>query len=200
MVFRLLILTFAFIAARPASAQTSASHLEAGATFVTTSSGQFHTQDVGAGGWLAWRISPLVGVEGELTYHSDPFGEATLFNSGRVEGLFGATIGPQLGIVRPFASVRPGFVKYRVPDDPIGCIAIFPPPLSCTLASGRTLLAVDLGGGLEVSPTPRTIIRATLSDRMLRYPSAAIDTSGMTHEGSFMGHDARFALGVGFRF
>ena len=33
---------------------------------------------------------------------------------------------------------------------PLACITIFPPPLSCELASGRTLMAFDLGGGVDV--------------------------------------------------
>ena len=117
-----------------------------------------------------------------------------------MEGLFGATIGPQLGVVRPFASVRPGFVTYRAPEEPIACIAIFPPPLSCTLASGKTVFAFDVGGGVEWSPVDRSLVRVTLTDRMLRYPGPAFDTSGQSHDDGFAGHDLRVALGLGLRF
>jgi hypothetical protein len=201
MVFRVLVLASVVTVAISGSAQAQTLEgLEGGATFVTTGSGQFHTRDIGVGGWLAWRLHPLVNVEGELTYHADPFGDAVSFSAGRVEGLFGATVGPRLGVLRPFASLRPGFVKYRAADEPIACIASFPPPLSCTLANGRTVFAFDAGGGVEVSPTRRSVIRLTVSDRMVRYASAAIDTSGVQHDNGFAGHDLRFAFGIGVQF
>ena len=188
------------VLARSAAAQTVETPFEVSGTFVVTDSGQYDTRDIGIGGRLGWRLSPVLGVEGEITYHSDPFSDAVPFKAGRIEGLFGATIGPRLGAVRPFATVRPGFVRYRAADGPIACIAIFPPPLSCTLAAGRTLFAFDVGGGVEFSSTVRTLIRATLSDRMVRYPGPAFDTNGEAHEDGFAGHDLRFALGAGFRF
>ena len=197
---RIMMLLVAVAVARSAAAQPVEPPFDVSGTFVITDSGQFNTRDVGFGGRLGWRISPVLGVEGELTYHSDPFNDAVPFSAGRVEGLFGATIGPRLGALRPFATVRPGFVRYRAADEPIACIAIFPPPLSCTLAAGRTLFAFDVGGGVEFSPSVRTLIRATLSDRMVRYPGPAFDTSGEAHEDGFAGHDLRFALGAGFRF
>jgi hypothetical protein len=200
MVDRILTLAMAVMLAQSAAAQTPEPAFEAGAVFVTTQSGQFHTNDIGAGGWLGWGVLPLIGLEGELTYHADPFGEASSFSAGRIEGLFGATIGPRLGWLRPFATVRPGFVMYRAAEEPFACIAIFPPPLSCTLAEGRTLFALEMGGGIEFSSTTRSLIRLTLSDRMVRYPSPAFDTSGKRHDDSFSGHDLRFAVGAGVRF
>jgi hypothetical protein len=200
MTSRVLVLAITMALAHDTAAQTPEPSLEAGATFVTTESGQFHTRDLGAGGWLGWHVRPLIALEGELTYHGDPFGEATSFSAGRIEGLFGVTIGPRLGWLRPFATVRPGFVTYRAAQEPFACIAIFPPPLSCTLGEGRTLFAFDAGGGLDLSPTSRSVIRLTLSDRMVRYPSPAFDTSGERHDESFSGHDLRFAVGAGMRF
>jgi hypothetical protein len=63
-------------------------------------------------------------------------------------------------------------------DAPFSCVATFPPPLSCTLAGGRTLFALNAGGGVELFPSPRTVFRATISDRIVRYPGPAFDTSG----------------------
>jgi opacity protein-like surface antigen len=187
-------------AGRSASAQTAEPAFEIAATFMTTDSGQFHTKDVGGGGRLGWRVTPLLGVEGEITYHSEAFGDGDPISGGRVEGLFGVTVGPSLGIMRPFVTARPGFVRYRAKDEPVACVATFPPPVSCRLAAGHTAFAFDLGGGLEVSPTPRTVVRAAVSDRMVRYPAPAFDTSGERHDDSFTGHDLRIAIGAGFRF
>jgi hypothetical protein len=200
MVSRIMMLAIAVFLSRSAAAQTAEPAFEAGATFVTTSSGQFHTKDIGGGGWLGWRLNQFVGVEGELTYHSDPFGDAVPLSAGRIEGLVGATLGPRLGVLRPFVTARPGFVRYRAANGPIACIAIFPPPLSCTLTEGRTLFAFDIGGGLELSPSSRTVIRTALSVRTVRYPGPAFDTSGELHDDSFASRDVRFALGAGVRF
>lgn len=196
----LLVLAASIVVGRPASAQTAEHALEIAATFMSTDSGQFHTKDAGVGGRLGWRVTPVLGLEGEITYHSDAFSDGDPISAGRVEGLVGATAGPRLGAFRPFVSIRPGFVRYRAKDGPVACIATFPPPLSCTLANGRTVFAFDLGGGVEASPTPRTVLRLAVSDRMLRYPAPAIDTSGEQHDDSFTGHDLRIAIGAGFRF
>jgi hypothetical protein len=183
-----------------AAAQIAEPTFEASGTFVTTGSAQFHTRDIGIGGRLGWRINPLLGIEGELTYHADPFSDGTSFSAGRLEGLFGATVGPRLDKLRPFAAVRPGFVRYRGADEPFTCIATFPPPLSCTLAAGRTVFALDLGGGVEFSPSARTVFRTMLTDRMVRYPAPVFDTGGQLRDDSFASHDVRFALDAGFRF
>jgi hypothetical protein len=200
MAYRIVMLALAVALARPAAAQGPEPAFEIAATFVTTSSGQFHTRDIGGGARVGWRMGPLLTVEGELTYHADPFRDAVLFSAGRTEALFGATVGPRLGALRPFASLRPGFVRYRAPDEPFACITIFPPPLSCMLAGGRTLFAFDVGGGVEFFPSRRTVVRASLSDRIVRYPGPAYDTSGERREKNFAGHDPRVALSAGFRF
>ena len=42
---------------------------------------------------------------------------------------------------------------------PIACIRIFPPPLSCQLAEGRTVMALDLVGFAHVVPSLRALSR-----------------------------------------
>jgi hypothetical protein len=163
-------------------------------------SDQFNTRDVGLGGRLSWQPRPLVGLEGEITFFSDVLSDAPGFSDGRVEGLFGATVGPRLGRIRPFAKLRPGFLRYRPADGPVACITIFPPPLSCILSAGKTLFAIDVGGGLEWYPTAGAFIRADLGDRIVRFPAPAFDTRGEVHDDSFNGHDLRFAIGAGVRF
>ena len=195
------VLGFALLfVAVPLAAHTSGQALLAGIHLAISDSDQFHTRDVGLGGRLSWQPNPLIGVEGELTIFSDVFSDGVAFSDGRVEGLFGATIGPRFGAVRAFAKVRPGFLRYRAADEPIPCIAIFPPPLSCTLAGGRTLFALDLGGGVEIFPSRRTFVRVDVGDRMVRFPASVIDTSGQVRQERFTGHDVRFAFGGGVRF
>jgi hypothetical protein len=195
--------TVAFVAALctdRASAQADARPIELGAQFAIAHSGEFDANDSGFGGRVSWLPLRMLGVEAEINLYPAGFPDDRPFSQGRVEGLFGVTAGPTLGRVRPFARVRPGFLTVRESDRPLACILIFPPPLNCTLASGHTLFALDLGGGASVALTPRTSLRVDVGDRMVRYPGPAFDSDREIHDESFSGHDFRFATGVGVRF
>jgi hypothetical protein len=163
-------------------------------------SGQFDASDAGIGGRLGWRAAPLVGVEAEMAHYPSHFAAAPAFSRSRVEGLFGATIGPRLGRIRPFARVRPGFLRLQPAPEPIVCIAIFPPPLACELAAGRTLVAFDVGGGVDVSVGERTFVRVDAGDRLVRYPGPVFDADHNVHDEPFFGHDVRIAVAGGLRF
>jgi hypothetical protein len=102
-----------------------------------------------------------------------------------------------LARVRPFAKLRPGFLAFR--GQPVVCILIFPPPLSCVLAAGRTVFALDAGGGVEVFATERTVVRVDVGDRLLKYPGPSFHNGRATQQ-SFFSHDVRFSVGAGVRF
>ena len=163
-------------------------------------SGQFDGSDAGVGGRAGWQATRLVGVEAEIVHYPAHFADAPAFSRSRVEGLFGATIGPRLGRVRPFGRLRPGFLRVQPAPEPIVCIAIFPPPLACELAAGRTLMAFDLGGGVDVSVGERTFVRIDAGDRLVRYPGPVFDTDRQVHDEAFFGHDVRLAVSGGVRF
>jgi hypothetical protein len=188
------------ICARPVAAQSDDYAFEAGIQVATAVSSEFDGTDVGVGGRLSWHPVTLLGVEGEFTVYPGEFADQHAFSGGRVEGLFGATVGPRLGRLRPFVKVRPGFVTFREASEPIVCILIFPPPLNCTLAAGRSVFALDVGGGVDWFPSGRTFIRVDAGDRALRYPSPTIDSAGTVRDESFFSHDFRFAVGGGLRF
>ena len=164
--------------------------LEIGAQVAIAAPGEFDGGDVGVGARLAWKPSALVGVEGEVDVYPAGFpDDRTPFSGSRFEALFGVTLGPRLGIIRPFGRVRPGALRYGEAPGPIACILIFPPPLSCQLAAGQTLFVVDVGGGIEIDVSRRTYVRIDVGDRIVRYP-----------EPSPIGHDTRVAFGLGVRF
>ncbi len=164
-------------------------------------SGQFDAADTGVGGRLAWRPNAVLGVEAEMTVYPGDFPGSRPFSRGRVEGLFGVTAGPALGRIRPFAKFRPGFVTIRDAPAPFPCILIYPPPIACTLAAGRALVAIDAGGGVQVMVSPRTFVRADAGDRMLRYPGPAFEMAPRrVRERSFFDHDVRFSLSAGVQF
>jgi hypothetical protein len=170
---------------------------DAAAHVAVARSSEFDANDTGVGGRLSWHPSALIGADAEMTVYPSSFPNANGFSSGRVEGLFGVTVGPRLARLRPFARVRPGFVAFR--GRTIACILIFPPPLSCELAAGRTVFAVDVGGGAELFPSSRTVLRFDLGDRVLKYPGPSFHKGRATAD-AFYSHDFRLSAGAGVRF
>jgi len=192
---------FVLLSWERAAAQRDDSRFEVGGQVTFVASSEFDTTDVGFGARVSWNPSALLGTEAEMTFYPDDLGvEGAEFSRSRVEGLFGVTVGPVIGRVRPFGMVRPGFVIFQEASNPVACILIFPPPLSCTLAAGTTVFALDIGGGLELFPTARTFVRLDAGDRMLRYPGPALSSDGTAREGAFFSNDFRFAIGAGLRF
>ena len=183
-----------------AFAQSSSERFEAGAQIVRTTLRQFEGSDVGFGGRVGWRPGGMLGLEAELNFFPSDFPDRFPFTRARTEGLFGVTMGPSFGRVRVFGRVRPGFVVFSEAPQPFPCIAIFPPPLSCVLGAGRTLFALDVGGGVEIAATPTTFVRVDVGDRATRYPGPTFDANRQVRSNRFFSHDFRFAAGAGLRF
>jgi hypothetical protein len=183
-----------------AGAQPQSGRFEAAVQVASAISSEFDRTDPGIGGRVAWHPRELVGVEAEIDLYPRDFPERPAFSRSRVEGLFGATLGPRFDRVRPFARFRAGFLNVREAPEPLACILIFPPPLSCELAGGRTLPAFDMGGGVELFPTSRVVVRVDAGDRMLKYPGPVFDSSRTVRDRDFFSHDLRLAFGAGLRF
>ena len=170
---------------------------DVGAHVAVARSSEFDATDTGIGGRLSWHPTALLGAEAEMTIYPASFPNGNGFSRSRIEGLFGATVGPRLPGFRPFARLRPGFLAFR--GKPVACILIFPPPLSCELATGRTLFVVDVGGGVELFPASRAVVRVDVGDRILKYPGPSF-RNGRATQDSFYSHDLRLSLGAGVRF
>ncbi len=177
-----------------------AQSFEASAHFAAAQWSEFDGSDLGFGGRVTWKPSSMIGVDADLTWYPSDFPDGLAFTRSRVEGLFGVTVGPRLNRVRPFAKAAAGFLHVGQTPGAFACIAIFPPPLNCALAGGDTLSAYEIGGGIEVDATPRSFIRADLTDRILKYPGPTFDANFTMREAGFLGHALRFSLGAGFRF
>ena len=190
--FIVAVLTFV---AAPAAAQQ---HAEVAAQFVAARSSEFDATDKGLGVRFSWMPSEMIGADAEVNFFPSDLGGRTPFSVSRTEGLFGVTAGPRVGSLRPFAKLRPGCLTFR--GQPVVCILIFPPPLSCELAGGRTLFALDVGGGVELLSGSRTAIRIEAGDRMLKYPGPSFRTGGAVSQEDFYSHDFRFSAGAGVRF
>jgi hypothetical protein len=185
----------------PSIAQQGPDRFQLGGQLPVVDSSELDNTDVGLGARFSWNPITLLGTEAEFNFYPEDLGpNGATFSSARVEGLFGFTVGPRIGAVRPFAKLRPGFVTFREAPAPFPCILIFPPPLSCALGAGATVFALDVGGGVEFLPAARMFFRVDLSDRMVRYPGPAFDSGGRAHEDAFYGHDFRFAAGAGVLF
>lgn len=182
------------------SAQSASSLFQAAVQVPMLSSGEFDSADVGIGGRLAWQPLGALGMEAEMNLYPRGFPDSLAISRSRWEGLFGVTAGVSLQRVRLFGKLRPGFVNFRAPNQQIACIAIYPPPLNCVLAAGRTLLALDAGGGVEWPANGSPFVRLDAGDRLIRYPGPAFSRDRRAHEGAFVGHDVRVALGAGVRF
>ena len=185
--------------ARLASAQPAEPPFRLGALVATVSSSEFDTVETGLGVLLAWHPTSIVGAEVEVGFHPADLGQAA-FSSGRVETLFGVTIGAPVGRFRPFAKVRPGILRLWKAPEPLACIAIFPSPIQCTLAAGKTVVGLDIGGGFELLATRRSFVRAEAGDRLLSFPGPVRDRDGRAREGGYFAHDFRIAFGGGLRF
>jgi hypothetical protein len=175
--------------------------LEVGAQLAVNDLVELETTDLGFGGRFGFRATPLFTFEGELNLFPSDIPDEVPVTSSRLEGLFGVKIGPRFDRFSVFGKVRPGFVRFGEASEPIACIAIFPPPLSCLLAAGQTVFALDLGGGVELYPTERSLLRFDVSDLVLQYPGPVFnrDREAFT-KGGFWGHNLRIAIGAGFRF
>jgi hypothetical protein len=197
---RLLIASLVLLRSASALAQSEPKRFELGAQLAVIKSSEFDAKDVGFGARFSWAPFGLLGLESEINFYPKGFPGRFPFSRGRVEGFFGATVGPRLGAVRPFAKGRVGFLNVRPASEPFACLLIFPPPLSCALGAGRTLPAFDVGGGFELFPTRRTFARVEIGDRVLKYPGPALARRGAILEHAFFSHDLRFAAGAGLRF
>lgn len=174
--------------------------LELALVVAIASSGQFDASETGLGVRAGRLLSGIARLEAEVVHYPGDFPEGRPFTRARTEGLFGATIGPPLGRIRPFVRVRPGFMRVHESPEPLLCIRIFPPPLACELASGRTLAALDAGGGLDVSLGARTLARVDAGARFVRYPGPVIDAERRIRQEPFLGRDLRLAASGGIRF
>jgi len=180
----------------PGFAQT----FSASGHFAASRWSEFDGTDYGVGGRFTWQPSAMLGLDADLTWYPSDFADRIAFTRSRVEGLFGATVGPRFNRVRPFAKAAAGFLMVGATPGAFACIAIFPPPLACALAGGDTLPAYEIGGGVEIDATSRTFIRVDVADRILTYPGPTFDSNFEVRDEGFNGHALRFTLGGGVRF
>jgi len=132
-----------------------------------------------------------------------------------VQGLFGAKVGSRWKKIGVFGKARPGFLYLSKGDfEPragVACITIFPPPAECFEAKGKTGFAFDIGGVLEVYPSPRTILRFDVGDTIVHLGERQVAVSAVPPFSTIPGgviisrpaettHNVQASVGFGFRF
>lgn len=187
------------------STHAEAQSFSADVHFTSAKWSEFDGNDIGVGGRLSWYPFSSVGVDADVTFYPRNFPPDTVAafsNAYRFEGLFGATVGPRINRIRPFAKVAAGFLKVETNAAVFACIAIFPPPLACILAGGATLPAYEVGGGVSIDATPHTFIRADITQRLLKYPGPTFRGPGLGGrvDDDFFGGALRWSVGAGWRF
>ena len=195
------LIALASFAALLVASSARAQSFETGLHVAASQWSEFDGADVGFGARLTWKPSTLIGVDADVTWYPSDFpGDTVAFSGNRVEGLFGVTFGPRFDRIRPFVKGAAGFLKSSEAPEPFACIAIFPPPLNCLMASGQTMPAFEIGGGVEIGVTGRSFLRGDVTDRMIQYPAPAFDRDFNVVDEEFYGHALRVTVGAGFRF
>ena len=203
----LVLLAACAAAVRAASAQTAGERLEVAANFNMLRLSDFSSTRTGFGGRISFDLTPHITVEGELGFFPKDRivqGESSssegpfriVGNRRRTDALFGVKVGTRGARFGVFAKARPGFT--RLADRGTACEGPGCEVILMLLApyTYQTEFAFDLGGGLEVYPTDRTVARVEVGDTMIRHRSAAppCPSSPCTS------HNLSSRLGIGYRF
>ena len=181
--------------------QARAQSFEAGVHFASSDWSEFDGVDRGVGGRLAWKATPRLGIDADVTWYPTEYpSDGIAFSGSRVEGLFGASYALVVDRVRPFVKASGGFLRSSEAPEVFPCITIFPPPLNCLMAAGHTMPAFEFSGGVEIDATDRAFVRVSAGARMLRYPGPAFQ-NGLSEirDDNFWGTALRFTIGAGFR-
>lgn len=117
-----------------------------------------------------------------------------------VQGLFGVKATKRRERIGVFLKARPGFMRFD------GVAALFTDSngkLQVGLIFDNTYFALDLGGGVELYPTRRTIVRFDAGDLLIRYtnrPPSDFDPVSNARRRVSVGNNFQFEAGFGFRF
>jgi len=154
--------------------------------------------DYSFGAGLSYRFISWLASDAVFALAPSDLGDPA-FSGSRMEGSLGFRVGPHLERTSVYAAVRPGFVKFSEPEEPTVCILIFPPPLRCTLATGKSVFALDLTGGFQLA-NDRGVLRLEVGDRIVKYPGPVFDVESGPKLDGYWSHNLAASLAVGVRF
>jgi hypothetical protein len=203
-VFFLVTCTAAFVHTAPAAAQGADRSVEVGGHVSVLRLSGFDTTDAGVGLHATWSIVRGLAGDAAVTWFpaGDEFDAASFSAQSRMLGLAGLRMGKDLGRVTLYGRGRLGFLRFAEQENVI-CIAIFPIPLSCRLATGHTAFAGDLGGGasLGLDSRDRLQLRLEASDLIVRYDvDAQVRRPNGEMSDGFVSHNLLLQVSLGWRF
>ena len=184
----------------PVTAQSAG--VEVGAHLGILRLSELDTTDVGVGTHVVVPLASVVAVDATLTWFPgvDDL-EANVANSqDRVLGMAGLRATVPSGNVEVFARGSAGFLRL-MPQRSVVCIAVFPPPLGCRLATGYTAFTSRFGGGASVGLRSNGQLRVHIEagDLLVRYGLEAVRPNGEITDG-FVDHNLLVSIGLGWRF
>lgn len=190
-----------------AAAQTPGERFEVAANLNLLRLSDFSNTRTGLGGRMTFDLTPHVALEGELAFYPTDRIEGPLNGTGvgqyrivgdrrRTDALFGVKVGTRSGRFGVFGKARPGFTRLAdrgTACEGPGCAVIL---MLIAPYTYRTEFAFDVGGGLEVYPSARTVARFEMGDTMIRHRSFAPPCL----TGECTSHNLSTRLGFGYRF
>ena len=189
----------AVLVAGPVQAQTTDQRGDVSVQVSVRSLHEFDETEAGFGARLSYRLSRWLAADGEVNFFPGDAGSPA-FSGSRLEGLAGIRGGPHLGRTGVFLALRGGAVRFSEAPEPFACIAIFPPPLVCTLAGGDTVPTMQLTGGFEMFPGDRVAVRVEAGDQLLHFSGPAFTADRQVIEKGFWSHNFKASASVGLRF
>jgi hypothetical protein len=201
---RVLTLTIAalFASSAPALAQAHDRNVEIGGHITALRLSEFDVTDAGVGVSAAWRVSPVVALDGAFTWFPGNNGGVgvRLDRQERVMGLAGVRSAVGRGAIEVSGRARAGFFRFSSIDG-AACVAItiVPLPLDCQIATGYTAFATDLGGGVGIDIAGRGQLRVEAGDLIVRYGQEAY-RSNMELSDGFISHNLQVSAGLMWRF
>jgi hypothetical protein len=114
----------------------------------------------------------------------------------RSQGLFGIKLGARREAAGFFAKVRPGFIRF---DRILTSVRGNPNVQERT----NVYFALDIGGVVEVYPSPRSIVRLDIGDTIVRITNRHIEgfePGAIPILRTKYSHNFQLSAGVGFRF
>jgi hypothetical protein len=155
---------------------------------------------LGGGPRAGYRITENIAVEAEVNVFQRPPTDDPATLGKWSQGFFGLKVGRQLGTVGIFGKFRPGFARF----DGITSAQLLPDgSVYIRLIKDNTFFAFDIGGGIELYPSPRTIVRLDGGDAIIRYtgrPGEGFDPVSNRVQRTHYGHNVQFSVGFGVRF
>lgn len=155
---------------------------------------------LGGGIRAGYKIAKNITVEAEVNVFQRPPTDDPATLGKWSQGFFGLKVGKQLGNIGVFGKFRPGFARFdgitsavRLPD---GLVHIL-------LIQDNTFFALDIGGGIELYPSQRTIVRLDGGDAIIRYtgrPGNGFDPISNPTSRTYYGHNYQFSAGFAVRF